>query len=275
MTDDRHATPGSWPGLEDRVCVVTGGGSGIGRAIVVALAAQGAAVAILDRNEAGAKETAALVAAAGGKALAVACDVSDPAGVEAARSAVRERFGDAHVLVNNAAMSRPAPLATLALADWNALLAVNLTSYFLCSQVFGRAMRANRDGALVHVSSIGADFTIPFGGAYSVAKAGVSMLSAQLAVEWGRDGVRSNAVLPGFIQTPRTQVAYEKPGALERRSEAVPSRRIGRPDEIAEAVVFLASPHASYVNGAELVVDGGFTKNLLSLIPGSGQVNPS
>ena len=267
MSDENS---GAWLGLRGRVCVVTGGGSGIGRAIAVALAAQGAAVAILDWNEAGAEETLALVLAAGAEGLALACDVSDQASVESACVAMRERLGDAQVLVNNAAMSRPAPLASLALADWNALLAVNLTGYFLCSQVFGRAMRARGEGALVHVSSIGADCTIPFGGAYSVAKAGVTMLSGQLAVEWGVDGVRSNAVHPGFVRTPRTQAAYEQPGAMERRSAAVPSRRIGLPEEIAAAVVFLASLRASYVNGAELVVDGGFTRNLLGLIPGAG-----
>ncbi|MBK9609760.1 MAG: SDR family oxidoreductase [Betaproteobacteria bacterium] len=156
----------TWLGLEGRVCVVTGGGSGIGRAIAVALAEQGAAIAILDRSQAGADESLALVANAGAQGVSLACDVADQASVEAACTAVRDRFGDAQVLVNNAAISRPGPLASLALADWNALLAVNLSGYFLCSQVFGRAMRARGDGALVHVSSIGADFAIPFGGAY-------------------------------------------------------------------------------------------------------------
>jgi len=270
MSGEMQAVRADWLGLAGRVCVVTGGGSGIGRAVAVALAEQGAAVAILAQNAAGAAETAALVADAGADGLPLACDVADQASVESACAAIRARFGDAQVLVNNAAMSRPGPLASLALADWNALLSVNLTGYFLCAQVFGRAMRAQGEGALVHVASIGADFTIPFAGAYSVAKAGVTMLSAQLALEWGPEGVRSNAVHPGFVQTPRTQAAYEQPGALQRRAEAVPSRRIGRPEEIAEAVVFLASPRAAYVSGAELVVDGGFTRNLMSLIPGAG-----
>ena len=274
MSESAKSTPVSWLGLEGRVCVVTGGGSGIGRAIAVEFAEHGAMVGVLDRNEAGAVETVALIANAGADGLALACDVSDQQSVESACALIRDRFGDAQVLVNNAAMSRPGRLASLALADWNALLSVNLTGYFLCSQIFGRAMREKRDGALVHLSSIGADFTIPFGGAYSVAKAGVTMLSGQLAVEWGSDGVRSNAVHPGFVQTPRTQAAYELPGAMQRRSEAVPSQRIGRPEEIAEAVVFLSSPRASYVNGAELVVDGGFTRNLMRLIPGSGYQRP-
>jgi NAD(P)-dependent dehydrogenase (short-subunit alcohol dehydrogenase family) len=272
MAEDEKAAPGSWLGLNDRVCVVTGGGSGIGRGIALALAAQRARVAVLDRDEASAGETVALMPDAGGAGIALGCDVSSQDSVEAACVEVRDRFGDAQVLVNNAAISRPGPIAELTLADWNALLAVNLTGYFLCSQVFGRAMRAKRDGALVHVASLGAEFVIPFAGAYSVAKAGIAMLSRQIAVEWGPDGVRSNVVHPGFVQTPRTQPAYEKPGAMEMRSQAIPAKRIGRAEDIADAVVYLASPRAAYVSGAEMMVDGGFTRNLMGLIPGAGQL---
>jgi NAD(P)-dependent dehydrogenase (short-subunit alcohol dehydrogenase family) len=100
------------------------------------------------------------------------------------------------------------------------------------------------------------------------------MLSRLLAVEWGPNGVRSNAVHPGLIYTPMSQAVYEAPGAMERRTEAIPSRRIGTPEDIAQAVVFLASPRASYVNGAELVVDGGFTRNLVSLIPRADDARP-
>ena len=184
--------------------------------------------------------------------------------------AVRARFGDTHILVNNAAMMRPGALATLPLAEWNALLAVNLTGYFLCAQTFGHAMREKREGAIVHMSSVGAEQATPFAGAYSVAKAGVSMLSRLLAVEWGPEGVRSNAVCPGLIYTPLSQSAYERPGITERRASSVPRRRIGRPEDIAEAVLFLASPRADYINGAELVVDGGFTRNMMTLIPRAG-----
>jgi NAD(P)-dependent dehydrogenase (short-subunit alcohol dehydrogenase family) len=257
-------------GLDGRVCVVTGGGSGIGRGIALALATEGASVAILDRNEAGAGETLGLVTGTGAKGMALACDVSDQASVEAASATVRDRFGDAHVLVNNAAILRPGSLADLPLAEWNALLAVNLTGYFLCAQVFGRAMRAEGEGVLVHVASVAGDQATPFAGAYSVAKAGVTMLSRLLSVEWGPDGVRSNAVHPGLIYTPLSQSAYDRAGVMERRAEAVPSRRIGRPEDIAQAVLFLASPRSSYVNGAEIVVDGGFTRNLMSFIPRAG-----
>jgi NAD(P)-dependent dehydrogenase (short-subunit alcohol dehydrogenase family) len=252
--------------------VVTGGGGGIGRAIVLALAAEGAAVAILDRDESAAQQTLGMVSQAGAKGLALRCDVSDQDSVDAACEAIRQRFGDAQVLVNNAAIRRPGALESLSLGDWDALLSVNLTGYFRCSQIFGCAMLAKGDGVLVHVSSQAAKFAHPFSGAYSVAKAGVSMLSRLLAVEWGPKGVRSNAVLPGFVHTG--QSLYDQPGIIERRSAAVPARRIGRPEDTAQAVLFLASSRSSYVNGAEVVVDGGFTGNLMSLVPGAGHKPP-
>jgi NAD(P)-dependent dehydrogenase (short-subunit alcohol dehydrogenase family) len=243
-------------GLAGRVCVVTGCGGGIGRAIAVALAAEGAYLAIIDSSGSAAEETRYLVSQAGAEGLALDCDVSDQGSVSAARDAVQRRFGDAQILVNNAAIRRPGALESLTLDSWNALLSVNLTGYFICAQVFGRSMREKGEGALVHISSQAADFAHPFGGAYSVAKAGVTMLSRQLAVEWGPAGIRSNAVHPGFIYTGQT--LYDGPGVMELRSEAVPCRRIGRPEDVAQTVLFLASPRSCYVNGTEVVVDGGF-----------------
>jgi NAD(P)-dependent dehydrogenase (short-subunit alcohol dehydrogenase family) len=263
-------------GLAGQVCVVTGGGSGIGRATAVAFAAEGALLGVLDRNLTGAKETVDIVSNAGGAALAISCDVSDQGSVEAASRVVREGLGDdAQVLVNNAGVGGPGPLESLSLSEWNRVISINLTGYFLCAQAFGRAMRARGSGALVHVSSINADFPGPYSGAYSISKAGVSMLSRLLALEWGPLGIRSNTVQPGMIQTPLTQAVYDRPGVTEARAQAVPSRRVGQPEDIAQAILFLASPRASYVNGTELVVDGGVTRNLLSFIPRRDQYRPN
>jgi NAD(P)-dependent dehydrogenase (short-subunit alcohol dehydrogenase family) len=254
-------------GLEGRVCVVTGGASGIGRATALALSNEGASVAVLDRDQPGARETVGLLP---GPGLALACDVSDQASVESACAAVQARFGDAQILVNNAGMIRPGALESLSLADWNAVLAVNLTGYFLCAQVFGRAMRARGEGALVHVSSVAATEATAFSGAYSVSKAGVTMLSRLLAVEWGPHGIRSNAVCPGMIQTPLVKEVYEAPGIIAQRSAVVPTRRVGQPEDIAQAILFLASPRAAYVNGTEILVDGGLSQNLMGQIPRPG-----
>jgi len=260
--EDRNAF-----GLADRVCAVTGGGSGIGRGVAIALAKEGARVAILDRNEAGAQETLGLVRQAGAQGLAVACDTSDPESVEGARAAVAGELGDADVLVNNAGIVRSAQLADLPLEEWNRVLSVNLTGYFICSQAFGPAMRERGSGALVHVSSITAEQATPNIGAYGVSKAGVTMMSRLLAAEWGPAGVRSNAVHPGFVQTPMTQASYDVPAIARGRAQSVPLGRVALPDDIAQAVLFLASPRAGYVNGAQLLVDGGLKQNFMTLIP--------
>lgn len=254
-------------GLQGRLCVVTGGGSGIGQGVAVALAAEGAKVAMLDVNDAGNQETLDLISKAGGTGLALHCDVSSLSSVEAARDTIKTRFGAAQVLVNVAGILRRGGLESLALEDWNAVVAINLTGYYLCSQVFGKAMLEKRDGALVHVTSVMSDFPSPYAGAYSVTKAGQRMLSRQLAIEWGKHGVRSNCVAPSLIITPMSQSTYDMPGVMERRCAAVPMGRIGLPSDIAQAVLFLVSPMAAYVNGTELLVDGGFKSNLMSLVP--------
>ena len=254
-------------GLENKVCVVTGAGSGIGRAIATLLAAQGARVAVLERNAAAGQATVDALIASGGQALAVVCDVADEASVATAAERCAAAYGPCDVLVNNAGVLGAGGLDELTLAQWNSLLAVNLTGAFLCAQAFGRQMRGHGGGAMVHLASIAASHAAANGGAYSVAKAGVAMLSRQLAIEWGVHGIRSNTVNPGMTLTPMTQAAYERPGTAERRNQTIPAGRIGRPEDIAEAVLFLASPRSAYMTGAEITVDGGFTRNLLSLVP--------
>lgn len=258
-----------WLGLQDRVCVVTGAGGGIGRAIALSFAQAGARVALLDRDEAGSAETLRLTEGA----VAIACDVSDQAAVQRAAETVQDRLGPCDVLVNNAGLLRPGPLASLPLAEWNLLLSVNLTGYFLCSQAFGAQMRG-RGGALVHVASISATQATGQAGAYSVAKAGIVMLSRQLATEWGADGIRSNVVSPGMVLTPMSQAFYDDPDIVRRRSAVIPAGRIGQPQDIAEAVLFLASPRAAYITGDEITVDGGFTRSIMGLIPRPGYDAP-
>ncbi|MBI1210427.1 MAG: glucose 1-dehydrogenase [Alphaproteobacteria bacterium] len=253
-----------WLGLEDKVCVITGAGGGIGRDISLAFAEVGARVVALDNDRDACAQTANLCTLRRGGALSVAFDVRDPQSITHAKERTIEAFGRCDVLVNNAAILRSGDLETLTLADWEELLAVNLTGYLLCAQSFGRAMLQQGSGAIVHVASIGARQPQAFSGAYSVSKAGVVMLSRQIATEWGPRGIRSNVVSPGLILTAMSGSFYTRPGIREDREKTVPLRRLGTPSDVASLVVFLASDRSLYVTGQEIVVDGGFSQTLLN-----------
>lgn len=255
-----------WLGLAGKQCAITGAGGGIGRAVALAMAEAGAQPVLLDRDVATCAETAALLRQAGVEAPVIACDVTDPASVNAAAT----QAGPCDVLVNNAGLLRPGPIATLTLEEWNRLLSVNLTGYFLCAQAFGQSMLARRQGAIVHIASIASRFPQGFSGAYSVSKAGVMMLSQQLALEWGPSGIRSNVVSPGLVRTPMSEAFYQAPGVAEKRAAIVPLGRTAVPKDIADVVVYLASERAGYVNGEDVCSDGGFGRVLMSLVPRPG-----
>ena len=259
-----------WLGLSGRVCVVTGGGGGIGRAVALSLAQAGARVAAIDRDERGLDTTQAELRDLGVDHAVASCDTSSPESVTSAAEKIEKSLGPCHVLVNTAAVLRPGGLDTLSLAEWNAVLAVNLTGYFLCAQIFGRQMRARGGGSIVHISSVAGSNAQGHSGAYSVSKAGVIMLSQQLANEWGPHGIRSNVVSPGLVVTPMSQSFYDTPGVAERRKAVVPMRRIGMPQDMADAILFLASDRASYISGDEITVDGGFVRMLMNLVPRPG-----
>ncbi|APA84673.1 SDR family oxidoreductase [Paraburkholderia sprentiae WSM5005] len=263
--DSRH-----WLGLEGSVCVVSGAAGGIGSAIVQALGDAGARVALLDRDEKKCGDVAQALNASGVEALALACDIGDIDSVRGAVSEVEARFGVADVLVNNAGLLRPGGIEEIGLDAWNAMLRVNLTGYMLCSQQFGQPMLKRGAGAIVHVASVAAHHPQTYSGAYSASKAGVTMLSKQIAAEWGPRGIRSNTVCPGMIRTPLSAAFYEHGDIERRRSAMTASRRIGEPDDIADVVAFLASERAAYVNGTEVVVDGGFESMLMDLVPRPG-----
>jgi NAD(P)-dependent dehydrogenase (short-subunit alcohol dehydrogenase family) len=259
-----------WLGLRNRVCVVTGAVGGIGAEVARELVEAGARVALLDRNQETLTNVLAGLRDCGGRSMVVPCDVTSPESVQAAAQQVNAAWGPATLLVNNAASLYADALMDIALDKWNQLLAVNLSGYLLCSQVFGRQMIGCGGGAMVHIASISASIPQPYSGAYSVSKAGVKMLSQLLSVELGEHGVRSNVVSPAMIRTPMSEGIYKDAAVRRRREEIVPARRISTPTDIAGAVLFLASERASYISGQEILVDGGLTQAWLGLIPRPG-----
>lgn len=254
-------------GLAGKVCAITGAGSGIGRATALAMARLGADVVLIGRTPASLEQTAGQASAFGARALPLRCDTGNAGDIRSAAQATEEQLGGCDILVNAAGILRAGSLADLPLEEWNAAVNVNLTGYFLCAQAFGRQMRAKGKGSIVHVASITATYATPHSGAYAVTKAGITLLSRQLALEWAPDGVRSNTVCPGMTWTGMTEASYSRPGESEVRGKAIPLGRIGEAEEMADAIVFLASDRSAYTTGADLTVDGGFTRNLLGLTP--------
>ncbi|MEV4664946.1 3-oxoacyl-ACP reductase FabG [Micromonospora echinofusca] len=245
----------------DRVAVVTGAAQGIGAATAHRLAAEGAAVAVVDLDAARARAVADEIAAAGGRAVGIGCDVTDAAAVAAMTDQVIQAYGGLHVLVNNAGITRDNLLFKMPLPEWEAVLTTNLTSMFLCCQAAQEHMVAARYGRIVNLSSrsaLGNRGQVN----YAAAKAGVQGLTATLAVELGPFNVTVNAVAPGYVATAMTAATAERvgssPEAHQRAvAEHTPLRRVAQPAEIASVIAFLASDDASYVSGQTLYVNGG------------------
>jgi len=259
-----------WLGLRGKVVVVSGAAGGIGRVIVRSFVEVGAKVALLDRDEASCEAVAAPLRDSGASVASFACDIADEASVAAAAAGVAERLGAADVLVNNAAVLQAGSLAEIEIAQWNWLLSVNLTGFLICARSFGAQMKAKGAGAIVSVSSLAGHMPQGYSGAYSVAKAGVRMLSQNLAIELGEFGIRSNVVSPAMLITPMSEAFYKDPALKTKRIDMVPQRKIGRPEDIADAIVWLSSARSGYVSGEELLVDGGLQRNLMTLIPRPG-----
>jgi len=266
-----NTTNTDWLNLAGKISVVNGAASGIGAAIATALVHSGAHVALLDRNLEGCH---ALQKSLGepyqNHIFALACDITDEAQVKTAANQVYDTWGNCQLLVNAAGITRPTPLADIELEDWNTQLAVNLNGYLLCAREFGRQMRQLNNGSMVHISSISAHYIQPFSGAYSPGKAAVSMLSKQLAVEWGGFGIRSNCIAPGMMLTPMTSVYYEYPGVRSARETFTTVGRIGVPEDVANAALFLLSERSAYISGTEILVDGGLSNMLMGKIPRPG-----
>lgn len=196
-------------------------------------------------------------------ALSLACDVTNEADIEAMALAVKTKFGRCDILVNNAGIMAPViPLEELPVATWDKVMSVNLRGSFLCAKHLVRMMLAQKSGAIINIASIGARVPNDIG-PYGPSKAGVLGLTHQMAVEWGPRGVRANSVSPGMIRTPMSEHFYQNEKLHQGRIKVVPTGRIGRPEDIADAIAFLASDAASYMNGQDIIVDGGFMRTAL------------
>jgi len=242
-------------GLQGRIALVTGASQGIGRACALALAAEGATVALAARNEAKLAEVAAEIEAAGGKAAAFALDVANEESIKAGAKAVLERFGKVEILVNNAGITRDGLVLRMKRADWDDVVTTNLTGAFLLTQALLSAMLRNRWGRIVNISSVVGRTGQAGQVNYAATKAGLIGMTRSLAREVASRGVTVNAVAPGYVETPMTAVLDEKQTAAMLAQ--IPLGRAGTDVEIAQAVVYLASEGAGYVTGHVLDVNGG------------------
>ncbi|MGE5291817.1 MAG: SDR family NAD(P)-dependent oxidoreductase [Micromonosporaceae bacterium] len=245
--------------LDGHVALVTGGNSGIGRAMAGAIAAAGAAVVVVGRDTSTLSATVEEISAAGGHAAFVAADLGDTAAAEGAAHEAAAVFGEPDILVNSAGVNLRPPLAELTQQEWDLTMAVNLTAPFLLGQRFGPSMAARGYGRIINVGSQQSIRAFGNSGAYGVSKAGVLALTRSQAEAWSKDGVCSNAIVPGFVRTPMTEPVLADPGRSAALAARTMAGRNGTAGDFRGIAVFLASPAARYVTGQAIFVDGGFS----------------
>jgi 3-oxoacyl-[acyl-carrier protein] reductase len=241
--------------LKDRVALVTGGGTGMGRATAIEMARCGARIVVLGRRAGPIEGCANLIREIGGRAIAISADIRLPEQIENAMQRIKDEFGQLDILVNNAGLTRDNLLMRLKDDDWDAVLDANLRGAFASIRAASRGMMKRRWGRIINIASI-VGITGNKGQAnYAASKAGLIGLTKSVAKELGSRNILCNAVAPGFIETDMT--AAMTPEARAAMSATIPLERLGKPDDIAGMVAFLASSHANYITGQVFVVDGG------------------
>lgn len=246
--------------LKDKVALVTGGSRGIGRAICLAFAAQGAVVAVNATTFEGADKTAEEIRRQGGRSIAIKANVADPQDVNAMVEKVFSELGRLDILVNNAGISMAKPSAEISLEDWNRAIDIDLNGVFYCSQVAGRQMLKQNSGNIINMSSMYGMVVAPGRAAYSTSKGGINAMTKVLGVEWAKNNIRVNAICPGYIMTELVTDLIGQ-GILDesKLNGRCPMGRLGNVDEVARVAVFLASNESSYITGQTIVVDGGWS----------------
>jgi NAD(P)-dependent dehydrogenase (short-subunit alcohol dehydrogenase family) len=251
--------------LRDRVAVITGAGSGIGKACAIEFAKEGAAVGVVDIDSSTARETVRLIEEAGGAARPFETDVSRPESVEQLVSGASRAFGRIDALVNNAAIQVNKTVEETSVEEWNREMAVNVGGIFLCSKFFMPHLRLTK-GCIVNMSSVNGFFVEPLCAGYCATKAAIIALTKAMAIDHGKEGIRVNCICPGYIDAGLAESYFQaQPDPAAARAAAGKLHalwRIGRPEEVARVAVFLASADASFMTGSAVVVDGGFGSGL-------------
>ena len=243
--------------LKNKISIITGAAQGIGLATALKFAQEGAIVVLCDLRQSSVDEAVATCTAAGAQAIGCVVDVTDRASVDAMVAAVLERYGRVDVLVNNAGITQDARLQKMSLAQFDAVINVNLRGVFHCAQAVANTMVEQGSGVILNASSVVGIYGNYGQTNYAATKAGVIGFTKTWSRELGPKGVRVNAVAPGFVETPILHTIPEK--VLQTMRDEVPMKRLGRPQEIANVYAFLASDEASYINGAVIEVGGGMT----------------
>ncbi len=251
--------------LKDRVAVITGAGSGIGRASAVEFAREGAQVVVADINAAGAQQTVKRIEGVGGQARAMQTDVADPESVQRLAEESLKAFGRVHVLLNDAAIQVNKTVEDTTVEEWNREITVNLGGIFLCSKFFLPHLRRTK-GCIINMASVNGFFVEPMCAGYCATKGAIIALTKAMAIDHGKEGIRVNCICPGYIDAG---LAW---GYFEAQSDPAAARaaagklhalwRIGKPEEVGRVAVFLASDDASFMTGSAVVVDGGFGSGL-------------
>src|ERR1700675_2714083 len=246
--------------LSGKVAIITGGNGGIGLGMARGLADAGAAIAVVGRNQAKSAAAAAELEQGGARAISVVADVSDQAAVAAMAERVARELGRIDILVNNAGINIRKPPHKLDIAEWNSVIATNLTSAFLCSQAVYPAMKAAGGGKIINIGSMMSIFGASFTPAYAASKGGIVQFTRSCACAWAADNIQANAILPGWIDTDLTKRAREQIDGLHDRVLArTPAARWGAIDDFAGIAVFLASSASDFVTGTAIPIDGGFS----------------
>ena len=248
--------------LDGKAIYVTGGASGIGKSVATALAEAGADVAIVDINLEGAEAVAKEIAeATGSKTIAIRCDVTNQEDVEAMVAEVAGTYGKLDACFNNAGICLNVPAEEMTFEQWNKVININLNGVFLCATAAGRVMLKQGYGSIINTASMsGHIVNVPQPQcAYNASKAGVSMLTKSLAIEWAKKGVRVNCISPGYIGTDLTLNSEALKPLIEQWNAMAPMGRLGRPEELQSIVVYLAGDTSSFTTGSDIIVDGAFT----------------